>query len=402
MLLHPIRTLILGFLVFMYSGAFVSIGLIPIPEAIVNALALIFTILLILPELKPVLHTILSTKLIFSLVVLALLSSLWALSPDLTFRRAILLCGASLLGLYISMHYSLRDQAGFYARLLIVAMLSSVLVSVLFPAYGVHQTLPHINHWRGILLHKNILGEWVGLAALIFLLISPQLLQLPRFLTLSMVVLAGFLLIMSLSLTSFAACLLVIIAVPILKSLHSDYRLRGALIFYFVAAMILLAFLLSQNYLEVLEFVGRTDSLAGRATIWPVIVSLIEEQPLLGYGYMSLSENEVTLVARSFHNIWKPEHAHNIWLDMMLDMGLPGLILLVMIMLRAFWQIIVMYSAEKQEDLLLAFLLVMNFLARSMFENFAIQQRDLPWIMFVSVLVSLHRAYQKHQSQPFG
>jgi O-antigen ligase len=67
-----------------------------------------------------------------------------------------------------------------------------------------------------------------------------------------------------------------------------------------------------------------------RLMLWPEVVQYIEERPLTGYGFgrgllrQSLNEDF------NNHLLW---HAHNIFLDTTLQLGLPGLALFVLVLL---------------------------------------------------------------------
>jgi O-antigen ligase len=75
---------------------------------------------------------------------------------------------------------------------------------------------------------------------------------------------------------------------------------------------------------------GQIDTVAAfskdmRVKLWPEVLDYIKERPLTGYGFgrgllrNSLSENHQTM-------LW---HAHNLFLDTMLQLGVPGVLLLL-------------------------------------------------------------------------
>ncbi len=389
------RALLLTILIFMYSGAFVHNDLLPISANLLTILALGLTIVLATFRLKAMFDIIWQSKSMLFFLLLIVSSTLWSIIPDITLRRAIALAGASALGIYIASHYNLKQQITFYSRVLIFAVISSFVVSIVFPQNGVHQDLFHLGRWRGITLHKNILGEWTGLCAVMLLFLSDEALKMRPQFKYFFALLSIILLIFTGSLTSLVSFGLIVVLFPVIVILRADFRLKTAIILYFLAGVLLTTVIVTFNFAELLEQIGRTPTLSGRSVIWPVIVSLIAERPILGYGYMSFFVPDSYLLQSGFIEIWTPEHAHNVWLDIGVDFGLTGIIVLAYIMFRSLQQSYELYVPYAKAEVLLVVLLILNILTRSMTETFAIRRRDVIWIMFVSVLVRLHYEYNQ-------
>ena len=89
---------------------------------------------------------------------------------------------------------------------------------------------------------------------------------------------------------------------------------------------------------------------------------------------MSFFVPDTLLIRSAFRNIWRPEHAHNVWLDVGMDFGLTGLTLLTYIILRSLQQAYTLYVAYFKTEVLLIALLILNILARSMTETLAIRR----------------------------
>lgn len=88
------------------------------------------------------------------------------------------------------------------------------------------------------------------------------------------------------------------------------------------------------NWDLVLELIARdganTMTLTGRTTIWNIAISMIEERPLLGYGFTSFY---TPLTQHFFYSEYIAPHAHNSWINAAFETGIVGASLLTMFML---------------------------------------------------------------------
>ncbi|MGB1289074.1 MAG: O-antigen ligase family protein, partial [Aggregatilineales bacterium] len=391
-------SLLIVIVVLMFSGAFIQNGMLPITATTANAMATGITVLLVLSRLPQILSLRRAGRAILLLTALALFSALWSVVPELSFRRGVVLTAITGIGFYIASRYSLRQQAVFYSRILLFILLASLIVGMVFPVYGIHQDIFQAGRWRGIFLHKNILGEYMSLTTLLFLFMPAQLIKMPRWFKYGMAGLALFLLVLTGSLTSIGAWLVVMLMYPLLMTGRYDFRLRMTLVFITMSISIVILAYIAQNFSEVLALIGRDETFSGRNTIWPFLGELIAQRPILGYGYMSFFVPESYLIEASYRGVWQPEHAHNVWLDMGLSLGIVGVGLFAYILWRSLREIMQMYVDLYRMDVLFVLILLLNILARSMTETLAIQRRDCIWIMLISLTVRLFYEYRQQHN----
>ncbi len=80
---------------------------------------------------------------------------------------------------------------------------------------------------------------------------------------------------------------------------------------------------------------GRADdvtSLTGRLPLWEELLEWVAQRPLVGYGYMSMwTPERVEYLGDLFH--WEIPHAHNMYIDTLLDGGIIGLFFLILYLL---------------------------------------------------------------------
>jgi O-antigen ligase len=83
-----------------------------------------------------------------------------------------------------------------------------------------------------------------------------------------------------------------------------------------------------------LTLVGRSDDLTGRLDIWTAVIGLIEQRPWFGWGWVSywapwVEPFDDLVVIRGVTYF----QAHNAWLDVWLQLGIVGLLLVGVLVL---------------------------------------------------------------------
>jgi exopolysaccharide production protein ExoQ len=135
----------------------------------------------------------------------------------------------------------------------------------------------------------------------------------------------------------------VIAAAVLLVRRAESPRARGAAyasIVVVVLAAVATALLLQR---QVLELLGKSDDLTGRLGIWEGVIGLAQQRPAFGWGWVSYW---IPWVApfndpAFFRNGVQQTHAHNAWLDVWLQLGIVGVVLLaalvVSTLVRSWW-----------------------------------------------------------------
>jgi O-antigen ligase len=89
-----------------------------------------------------------------------------------------------------------------------------------------------------------------------------------------------------------------------------------------------------------LGLIGKDPTLTGRTDIWSAVIELIYEKPVLGWGYraMWVPTDLVTMWVDKKTGEWGVPSAHNAFLEITLELGILGLIALLLMMCHAFWR----------------------------------------------------------------
>ena len=264
----------------------------------------------------------------------ALASTLWSQDPGATVRKAVMLLITSLLAVFIHYRYSLDDQLRLFVTFGLTVAISSIVLCVLFPAYGLDQTL-HVGAWQGIFPQKNICAR-----ACVFLLIAPVAMlnearfskTLPRLACVLLLLVT----VMTESRTGVAIAIVLLGAVVVLKFARRFGKLEITLAALSLAILTPIACLAASSYTyDLVTMLGRDLTFSGRTAIWRGVLDAIMKQPYLGYGYSAFwlgMKGESANVAVVAH--WFVPAAHNGFLELWLQLGALGMLLFLITLAR--------------------------------------------------------------------
>jgi len=260
-----------------------------------------------------------------ALVLLAFASSLWAETPELSFRRCGAAAGATLLGIALTIKLTHGEQLRLLSWFFRILAILSLACIILLPSYGITDTAEH--EWRGVFGYKNFFGSIMALSVLIEWQL-PTTTRWSKVLNRLALLLSAFLLIRSNSITPLVALVGAFVLVEIYKL--ATLRLRMPLYATAVASLLIvsLGFVLVAPKSDALAvLLGRSTDLSGRTEIWRWVISLIQEHPILGYGYAGFwTESAAATIERA---IGLPMYSHNGYLDTLLTNGIVGLSLAI-------------------------------------------------------------------------
>ncbi|MBX9635551.1 MAG: O-antigen ligase family protein, partial [Magnetospirillum sp.] len=210
---------------------------------------------------------------------------------------------------------------------------ASVVVSIALPSIG-QATPSHPGAWNGVFSHKNGLGWVIILASLVYSWKFWQPGSSKTGIAL-LLLLFLFLSVVSQSKTSFIGSIFSFFAFPALRMLHAPGILRLWVFFIFGAGSILALSMLAMFWTEILTAIGRDPTLTGRVPLWNVLLDFAADHFMLGYGYSSFWiewNPDADFVWKVIQ--WDAPEAHNAYLDMLLQLGVFGLALSLLVMYR--------------------------------------------------------------------
>lgn len=356
-----------------------------------NTLAVSMNLILIAPlcllQYRQIAFIIWGNKTAVALIVLIFLSTAWSLHPDVTIRRSVNYLSTIVTACYLAARFDIDEIMKILSWGIGISAVSSFLFVAAFPIDAIHQASPLqiediAGSWKGVFPHKNILGQamTVGVIAQLYLLLNKR---------------AGT--------TWHALMLCVCLALVILSRSSSAiilaalYLLGASLIFvlqraprYFGVSLAMLAVLgLSMATVywadpnSLWEGLGRDPTLTGRTVLWGLILPLISEKPILGWGYSAMwLPNEPIALAISQTVGWRVPSAHNTFLEVALGLGLVGLVIVLLFLFISIWRSVRCLIAGQHKLGMISLLFFVGVTISGATESTLAQNQSIQWAVF--------------------
>jgi exopolysaccharide production protein ExoQ len=273
----------------------------------------------------------LQMKLILALPTLALLSCLWSVDARQSIISGITLLCFTLFAIYLAESFTTDGQLDLIMLTGTISVPASIALALFVPSIGATSA-----GWRGVFTHKQQCAAAVTLFLVTALHWKPKRPLQRTFLPLY-IGLCLFLIFMSQSRTGW---LLTLLALTLSGSLWALQKLapKDSLFVVLMAVPVVggLVYLLSLLASLILTGVGKDPTLSERTIIWAAVWDAIGHKPLLGYGYEAFwrglqgASKNVVLIAG-----WNLSQAQSGYLDVWLQLGVSGVITLVLMTLSA-------------------------------------------------------------------
>ena len=342
-------------------------------------------------------------KLVTSFPVLALALFPVSQQATRTISSALVLLGGVLLMYAIMSSYTFDQLLEQLLVLGTVTIAGSIVFALALPQYGLDNMGGHASAWKGVFSAKNALGDM----ALFFLTIAVSCRGRTRFLRVVRAFQIPFCLIaiaFSQAATAYLLTATYVIYFAVMKSLHRfrkrDYMILSLamLVTFFAAAAVVLV--ARPDFL--LTLLGKDSSLTGRTEIWAAVLHSISHRPLLGYGYQAFW---LGLEGESYHVIlavsWMLNQAQSGFLDITLETGLAGLIIVLLVFAFAFRDALACLFRIRDEARLRAvewyFAVVLLTFLYNLDESFLFEPKHLGSMMFVLACVGLKQEWLRLQ-----
>ena len=337
----------------------------------VFSLIYLVIVMLIVLRLGRVMWAGMAHRLTLVLLAVAVLSFFWSGAPDITARRAIAILTTSAFGWYLVARFSGREILQLMALALGFSAVQSLVYGVLRPDIVM---LPQEGiAWRGVYENKNTFARAMVLSTLVFLLLAIDGTRL-RKLYLGSAVLSALLVLRSTSATGVAVLLLMVGLLKFSKNLRLRMTVLVPVLIGTVFAVAGGLYWLHLHAVAVAAGVGKDATMTGRTDLWAVALEMIAQRPVLGYGYGAFWRPGGPEVSFWSAVGWKTPHSHNGFVDLTLDLGLLGLVVLLAALGTGFAAAIRRARARWSSDhvaplVLLAFVVCYNITESSMLKH---------------------------------
>jgi exopolysaccharide production protein ExoQ len=344
------------------------------------ALQYLFTIIIIILYWKRMLYFLVQDKVLLMLLVVACLSPVWSVEPDVSsnyFNRVIL--RSTVLSLYLASRYSLKDLMRLVAVMLGFSLITNIAAAIALPSGRMDSA------WRGVMGHKNSLGRLMAWTSAHFAILMVYLRKKRIWFSLGFC-LALATLIASQAKSSYTICAGALALLPLYRTFLQRYRTKALFISTSLIFSIASISWVSTNIeFIIVDVLGKSLTLNGRQAVWEHLFSRIAERPWLGYGLDAFWKNsdEIWLAQNSLH--WFSGHAHSGFIDITLQLGLVGLSLFVLSFILILIRVIYLLEVTKRIEyfLMLSFLVVM--FSSQFSVGLSILNRNIFWCFYVTV-----------------
>jgi O-antigen ligase len=355
--------------------------------------AIVFAILVTLGLMAPRFGTILalwrSHLHLSALVVLAIISVAWSQEPMMSIVGAIHLTINLCFAFYLGTALSAERQKQTVMMLGCIAIMLSIVLALWFPSVGIDHK-EGVEAWQGIAVQKN------SCAVIMVYLFSPVLFLAKR----------GGLHQVGRLLYA-AGCLFVIL----MTQSRTGWIGLFALAVFWVAWRITIAFasqdrafiitVLTVSSVAVVSLVvlylpallmamGKDATLTGRTTLWNLVITVAMKHPLLGCGYNAFwNSGQVDEQSIALFLGWTPNHAHNGFLDVWLQLGAAGLALVLWTIVRAFRDAAACMQSQDRDTVGWYLAIVVITIITNLDERSIMYPNFLEWVMYIMACVGL-------------
>lgn len=334
------------------------------------------------------------------LITGTVMSVSWSIDTRLSTERSIHLVGSTLLAIYIGFSVPLLSTLRIFAVTLAIIMLASIGAAIALPGLGI-EDYEGGQVWSGVFNSKNDLGFWAAVAVLLYLTISDSIQS--GYLKVLCYLMAGICLLLLALSQSATSLLALLVAGGMSLYLFIAIRFQLGFVRMVVLAVLFVSLVaMAIANLETAELVGRSDDLTGRGEVWQQTWKLIMDKPITGYGYGALwfPDDASMWIQESLTDFtWVVHHAHNGLLHIASEIGMPLALIAILMVAQQLIEIFYCQYERQQVGVLFVLAFVIAYLISNYSEARFLVTRELYWIFFLALPISMLRQINLFDSQ---
>lgn len=324
------------------------------------------------------------------ILVLLLTSFLWSDFPSETLLRIRSeMLPMSLAGLYVATRFTARRQLVLLSYTLALAIFFSIVVAILLPSIGFS---PEDGTFKGIWSHRNGASSYGVLAAITFFSLSQSKDGNTAKWWLGYVLATIFVLI-----TTSKTGLVTIILIPLITFFYSKLQFKGrfssAVVYWATIFVGITIFLVIDNWTFLLGTIGGDPTLTGRTPMWGFMLERVAERPWLGYGRTAFwappTGNSIRVAQTVSPFGYEIFHAHNGYIDLLLDVGWVGFLVFLAILVKATTVTLRDTATRATPENIWALSFLTLLIANNVSESLLTWNLNLFWVLFVSMSYTL-------------
>jgi O-antigen ligase len=328
---------------------------------------------------------------VFMFAGLALISMFWSADQSESMRRGIVFFAVTIFAGYLILRFALSEIIFILAAMFTVSAAINVFFVSAYPYYGIDEE----NLWTGVFSQKNALG-YVAALAIPTLLVAARIRPRARLIFYIAVAAQGLLLIRSDSKTMLVAVALPTLLMVIYNGFRARHTLPGAVVIGLVGGSAFSVAFGTANIGVLAGWLDKDVTLTGRLPLWEALLPVIGERPWLGHGYSAAFGGFFSPV----HDVWIYNQwagdSHNAFIQILLDLGLVGLILFLVSYLRALARATAIVAIVPGSVGLWPLVILTQALLISVTES-GIQSDSMGWTIYLVAVLSVaaHLAHRR-------
>ncbi|RZJ01218.1 MAG: O-antigen ligase family protein [Brevundimonas sp.] len=336
------------------------------------------------------------------IIGLAYASKFWSIDSGVTSRRVIALALSGVFALYLGSAFRGVHLPRLLTWATLIMAMGSLVMVFAFPSIGVHQ-FDNAGLWRGLWYEKNQMGAVmvIGATAAAATFLSPdrnKLVSIAAFGLSSMLVLAT---------QSKTSLLCLVVGLSLVGGFWVLRRGGPAFSVAAVWVAVVLAasgiWLWETHSVDILEALGKDPSLTGRTQIWAALMDKVADRPWTGYGYGAFwGKESVPAEWVRMETRWPVPSAHNGWIDLLVQLGWPGAILVGTLMLLTTVVTVMRCGVAGLREGWWAMGFLGAFFVLSLSESILLTHQSLPWVLFLAVMTRAMLPSSTAQTAPLA
>ncbi|MBT1064582.1 O-antigen ligase family protein [Bowmanella sp. Y26] len=278
-------------------------------------------------------------KYYLAFVFLCMISTYWTADKFDAIVTIFSLAMCLLVAFGLAQYYTLEQiNTGLYWTFLFLC-LSSIFYVFFIPSLGLmsagegFEYTGLVGENQGVFKHKNIFGGFAAIS-LAFSVVFYEGSKLSRAIIFTSSLVCLFLASSSTKIFALAFAFVFyygfIFSAKVMKS-----KRNGVALFFTSSSVLIVIFLVSNLIVYLIELAGKDLTFTGRTVIWEHALLLIKEKYLIGYGVSSIWSTDLGYIPEIHFFI--PSHSHNSFIEILLMVGILGLSLMMLFILKGFW-----------------------------------------------------------------
>ncbi len=273
----------------------------------------------------------------------------WSTDPHDSAHQVLEFVAVALTGLIAAVVLDRRDlMRSFSLGSKLLIAITGISLVIAYHSAAAPPALDPAPGWHGPVGGKNILGFLMALALINFICEKPYRRSTGWWMAAAAVLLVG-----SQSGAGLCITLMTIALITWEAGLRGVVTTSRRMLFKLTSVVLVaggVLFLLT-DFPAATSLFGKNSTLTGRTAIWTAVVQAIGHKAVFGYGFAGVWYNKVGYTALIWKSIGFPAYeAHDIYLDVWLQTGLVGLVLLLVVIVAALARMIPSYPGRNPVD----------------------------------------------------